>query len=112
MKAHSQDTHTPHCTIFTHKHPDIRSTAVVIGIDEVGRGALFGQMTVAGVILDGALTGEFGQVDLTKTPIASINDSKKLTAKKREQLFDPIKSICQSHAIIDVPAFIKSSHAR
>lgn len=106
MKAHTQNTHTPDCTILTHKNHDIGSNSVVIGIDEVGRGSWFGQMTVAGVILDEAFTGEFGQVDLSQTPIATLNDSKKLTAKKRAQLFDCIKSICQSHIIIDVPAFV------
>lgn len=79
---------------------------MVIGIDEVGRGSLFGQMTVGAVILDKSLTGEFGQIDLSHTPISFINDSKKLSEKKRTQLFNPIKQHCQSYAIVDVPAFV------
>lgn len=46
------------------------------GIDEAGRGPLAGPLTIAGVIL--------------KKPIEGLNDSKKLTEKKREALFDII----------------------
>ncbi|OOR87384.1 ribonuclease HII [Moraxella bovis] len=77
-----------------------------MGIDEVGRGSLFGQMTVGAVILDNDLTGEFGQIDLTNTPLALINDSKKLSEKKRNLVFDPIKQACQSYVIIDIPAYV------
>lgn len=50
------------------------------GVDEAGRGPLAGPVVAAAVILD----------DLH--PIAGLNDSKKLTAKRREQLFDEIKA--------------------
>jgi len=46
------------------------------GIDEAGRGPLAGPLTIAGVILH--------------QPISGLNDSKKLTEKKRESLFDTI----------------------
>lgn len=46
------------------------------GIDEAGRGPLAGPLTIAGVILN--------------KPIEGLNDSKKLTEKKREALFDII----------------------
>jgi ribonuclease HII len=46
------------------------------GIDEAGRGPLAGPLTIAGVILH--------------HPIAGLNDSKKLTEKKREELFEII----------------------
>lgn len=44
------------------------------GVDEVGRGPLVGAVVTAAVILD------------TARPIAGLNDSKKLTEKKREAL--------------------------
>jgi ribonuclease HII len=46
------------------------------GIDEAGRGPLAGPLTIAGVILN--------------QPIEGLNDSKKLTEKKREALFEII----------------------
>ncbi|MBV5320453.1 MAG: ribonuclease HII [Sulfuricurvum sp.] len=49
---------------------------VLCGIDEAGRGPLAGPLTIAGVIL--------------RHPIEGLNDSKKLTEKKREELFEII----------------------
>jgi ribonuclease HII len=51
---------------------------LVAGVDEVGRGPLCGAVVAAAVILDPA------------RPILGLNDSKKLTAARREQLFDEI----------------------
>ncbi len=48
------------------------------GIDEAGRGSLAGPLVVAGVVLHKKIDG--------------LNDSKKLTLKKREELFDKIVS--------------------
>lgn len=106
IKAHTQNTYINDCTILTHKNHSLDTHAITIGIDEVGRGSLFGQMTVGAVILPAELTGEFGGIDLTNTPISLINDSKKLSEKKRTQLFDPIKQHCQSYALIDIPASV------
>ena len=47
------------------------------GIDEAGRGCLAGPLVVAGVVL--------------KTPLKGLDDSKKLTSKKREELFSLIQ---------------------
>ncbi|GIP56567.1 ribonuclease HII [Paenibacillus sp. FSL W8-0186] len=55
-----------------------RSFQYIAGIDEVGRGCLFGDVVAAAVILPHGLILE------------EVNDSKKLTAKKREKLFDVI----------------------
>ncbi|MDO9323254.1 MAG: ribonuclease HII [Pseudomonas sp.] len=52
--------------------------ALVAGVDEVGRGPLCGAVVTAAVILDPA------------RPILGLNDSKKLTAARRELLFDEI----------------------
>lgn len=53
---------------------------LIAGVDEAGRGPLAGPVVAAAVILD----------DLK--PIAGLNDSKKLTAKRRERLFDEIRA--------------------
>ena len=50
----------------------------VCGVDEAGRGPLCGPVCVAACILD------------PEAPVYGINDSKKLSEKKREALFDQI----------------------
>lgn len=52
---------------------------MIAGVDEAGRGPLVGSVVAAAVILD------------PNNPIEGLNDSKKLTEKKREQLFLQIK---------------------
>lgn len=52
---------------------------LLAGVDEVGRGPLAGDVVAAAVILDPA------------RPIAGLADSKKLSEKKREQLFELIQ---------------------
>lgn len=52
----------------------------IAGVDEVGRGPLCGPVVTAAVILD------------PNNPIAGLNDSKKLTEKKREALFVEIQT--------------------
>ncbi len=52
--------------------------SLICGIDEAGRGPLAGPVCAAAVILPNGLI------------IPGVNDSKKLTEKKREQLFDAI----------------------
>lgn len=61
--------------------------SVVCGIDEAGRGPLAGDVYAAAVIFDEG------------TVIEGINDSKKLTEKKREQLFDEIKAKAKAYCI-------------
>lgn len=57
---------------------------LVAGVDEAGRGPLAGPVVAAAVILD------------DMQPIAGLADSKKLTAARREKLFDEIraKALC------------------
>lgn len=64
------------------------TVGLVAGVDEAGRGPLAGPVVAAAVILD----------DLK--PIAGLNDSKKLTEKRREKLYDEIlaKALCCSIA--------------
>ena len=61
---------------------------LMAGVDEAGRGPLAGPVVAAAVILD------------EMHPIAGLNDSKKLTALRRERLYDEIraKALCCSVA--------------
>lgn len=63
------------------------------GVDEVGRGPLCGDVVTAAVILD------------PQNPIIGLNDSKKLTEKRREALFIEIKekalSFCIARASVE-----------
>ena len=62
----------------------------ICGIDEAGRGPLAGPVVVAGVIMPG------------NSMIEGVNDSKKVSEKKRERLYDVIleEAISYSVAII------------
>ena len=53
---------------------------LVAGVDEAGRGPLAGPVVAAAVILD------------DRNPIRGLADSKVLTARRREQLFDEIRA--------------------
>jgi len=53
---------------------------LVAGVDEVGRGPLFGDVVTAAVILD------------PNNPIDGLADSKRLTEKRREALFEEVKA--------------------
>lgn len=65
----------------------VEGFAAVCGVDEAGRGPLAGPVFAAAVILppDCALAG--------------LDDSKKLTEKKREALFDPIREQAEAWSI-------------
>ena len=60
---------------------------LIAGVDEAGRGPLAGAVFAAAVILS------------PKRPVAGLADSKKLSAKKREFLFDEIRRHALSWAI-------------
>ena len=61
----------------------------VCGVDEAGRGPLCGPVVAAAVILPAGLY------------IEGLNDSKKLTEKKRELLFDKIRESAVAYAIAE-----------
>lgn len=65
---------------------------LVAGVDEAGRGPLAGPVVAAAVILD------------DRSPIKGLKDSKVLTARARERLFDEIraKALCCSIAVASV----------
>lgn len=64
---------------------------LIAGIDEAGRGPLAGPVVVAGVVMP------------LNDPIAGVNDSKKLSAAKRDKLYDVIvsKALQVQVAIVD-----------
>ena len=65
---------------------------LMAGVDEAGRGPLMGPVVAAAVILD------------ELNPIKGLADSKKLTARKRDKLYDEIraKALCFSVALATV----------
>lgn len=69
----------------------------VAGVDEVGRGALAGPVVAGAVILP------LDNPHLT-TQLAQVNDSKQLTAKKRETLAKLIQEVALTYAVGMVPA--------
>ena len=66
----------------------------VAGVDEAGRGALAGPVVVAAVILNPAY------------PIAGLDDSKKLTAGRRSELYEVIVSQVSAYSIVFIAADI------
>ncbi len=64
---------------------------IIAGVDEAGRGPLAGPVSVAAVILPRGLY------------LPKINDSKKLSAKVRDELYDEImeKAVCVQHVFVD-----------
>ncbi|WP_394128719.1 ribonuclease HII [Shewanella maritima] len=63
---------------ITPEQAELISLGCVAGVDEVGRGPLVGDVVTAAVILD------------PTKPILGLNDSKKLSDKKRQALFQEI----------------------
>ena len=70
-----------------------RGFTCIAGVDEVGRGCLFGPVFAAAVILD------------PSHPITGLRDSKVLDAAQRENLAAQIKSSCVNWAIGGADAF-------
>ena len=64
----------------------------IVGIDEAGRGPLAGPVVAAAVILD------------PNVRILGLDDSKKLTEKKREELFIKIKESALAYSVCRVEA--------
>ncbi|MGN6349656.1 MAG: ribonuclease HII, partial [Candidatus Nitrosocosmicus sp.] len=58
------------------------------GIDEAGRGSVFGPLVIAGISFDLQKINELEKM--------KIRDSKKITSTKREALYKKITKICES----------------
>lgn len=77
-----------------------------IGIDEVGRGPLYGSVVVSGAVLPNKWSAEIEKNPLQDTVLSTLTDSKKLTEPKRERLFDPIKQHALAYIIVEIPAAV------
>ena len=64
-----------------------KQDSIIAGTDEAGRGPLAGAVVAAAVILD------------LNSPISGLNDSKKLSEKKRNELYEKIIFSCISYAV-------------
>jgi ribonuclease HII len=64
----------------------------IAGIDECGRGSLAGPLVAACVVLD------------DRQVLEGVNDSKKLTQKKREEMYERIITSCISYGLIEISA--------
>ncbi|ASJ21040.1 ribonuclease HII [Brachyspira hampsonii] len=72
----------------------------ICGIDEVGRGCLFGPVTVAAVIMPLEF---YNDTELKiENIVKEVDDSKKISAKKREELYDKIIDKALSFSIYSV----------
>ena len=71
---------------------ELGGDGVVVGVDEVGRGSVAGPLTVCAVCLP------------MEPRVWGINDSKKLTPKKRDILFDAIREQASAWAVAWVDA--------
>ena len=67
----------------------------VAGVDEAGRGACCGPISIAACILP---------ADLDGAGLERLTDSKKLTEKTRERLFEVIKDVAVAYSIIHISA--------
>jgi len=74
--------------LLAFERPLIERGEIVVGLDEVGRGALAGPLTVGAVVI----------TEITNPPPA-LTDSKLLTANRREGLQEPIKQWASAWAI-------------
>ncbi|MGF1566816.1 MAG: ribonuclease HII [Nodosilinea sp.] len=63
----------------------------IAGVDEVGRGALFGPVVAAAVVLSGPAGDQLRALGVT--------DSKRLTSGQRQRLVEPIQTLASDYAI-------------
>lgn len=66
----------------------------VVGLDEAGRGALAGPVVIAAVVLDYSI------------PLPSLNDSKLLSASRRERLYEQITASARAYHIAEIPGVV------
>lgn len=72
------------------KQYDEKFEGKIIGIDEVGRGPLAGPVVVCGIIME------------KSSQILGVKDSKKISEKKREKLYDTILNEAEKVSIVEV----------
>ena len=65
---------------------------LIAGVDEAGRGACAGPLVIAAVALK----------DFANPNLSTVKDSKALTAQQREDLYETILQVAESHSIISI----------
>lgn len=75
---------------------------MICGIDEAGRGPVLGNLVVAGVLCR--------KEDIGRLKAMGVNDSKKLNAKKREELYKELKSQFKCHVLNIIPSELDASN--
>src|SRR3989338_3300533 len=68
--------------------------ALICGIDEAGRGPIIGPLVICGAVID--------DKDEARLKAIGVKDSKLLTPKQREELFDKVKSMVKGYKILIV----------
>ena len=76
-----------HKELFDYDSEIRKQYPVICGVDEAGRGPLAGDVYAAAVILDDGVLIDY------------LNDSKKLSEKRREELFDIIKKKARAYCV-------------
>jgi ribonuclease HII len=67
---------------------------LLLGIDEAGKGPVIGPLIIAGCLID--------ENDSDKLKDLGVRDSKELTPRQRENLFDKITSVCKDYYIAGI----------
>ena len=65
----------------------------ICGVDGAGKGPVLGPMVTAGVLVS----------DMSELEVLGIKDSKKLSPKKRESLFEEITASWQTYTVVRTP---------
>lgn len=79
---------------------------LIIGVDEVGRGCLLGSVVIAGMILPPQFSVALPNPKILDSRLAGLNDSKKLSEKKRNALFPLIQQNAWAWCLVEIPARI------
>lgn len=106
-----KELNSPQSSFIDGKSPNMPNTHTLsIGIDEAGRGPLLGGVMVSAVLLPSILSGTFVQlsddINFKSSLLVGLNDSKKLTAKRREQYAQAIQDTAIGYVLVDVPAVV------
>src|SRR5690349_7707060 len=80
------------------------AVSIVGGVDEAGRGCILGPLVVAGVSVDTAGVETLRQL--------GVRDSKLLSPRRREELYDAIRSEALSVCFLSIPPSQVDSYVR
>lgn len=69
-----------------------KKQVLITGIDEAGRGAMIGPMVICGLTVEKGVEKKLAKI--------GVKDSKMLTPKKREELYEKIKGIVQKESSV------------